>query len=80
MPRPTDIGVRHEILALAHEGMSQGYIELTHQTVNRILRRQAMTGSLQSGKSSGAPCKMTLRQERALLRMVRQDRLCQLEH
>ena len=43
-------------------------------TVNRILKRHAATGSLVPGKSSGAPRKTTPRQDRALLRMVRQDR------
>ena len=42
--------------------------------VNRILKRHAATGSLVPGKSSGAPRKTTPRQDRALLRMVRQDR------
>ena len=36
--------------------------------------RHAATGSLVPGKSSGAPRKTTPRQDRALLRMVRQDR------
>ena len=49
-------------------------VGLTHATVNRILKRHAATGSLVPGKSSGAPCKTTPRQDRALLRMVRRDR------
>ena len=60
MPRPTPMGIRHE--------------GLTRATVNRILERHAATGSLVPGKSSGAPRKTTPRQDRALLRMVRQDR------
>ena len=46
---------------------------LTRATINPILKRHAATGSLVPGKSSGAPRKTTPRQDRALLRMVRQD-------
>ena len=81
MPRPTPMGIRHEVFALAREGIKQGAIAarvgLTRATVNRILKRHAATGSLVPGKSSGAPRKTTPRQDRALPRMVRQDRfLC----
>ena len=76
MPRPTPMGIRHEVFALAREGIKQGAIAarvgLTRATVNRILKRHAATGSLVPGKSSGAPQKTTPRQDRALLRMVRQ--------
>ena len=78
MPRPTPMGIRHEVFALAREGIKQGAIAarvgLTRATVNRILKRHAATGSLVPGKSSGAPRKTTPRRDRALLRMVRQDR------
>ena len=78
MPRPTPMGIRHEVFALAREGIKQGAIAarvgLTRATVNRIFKRHAATGSLVPGKSSGAPRKTTPRQDRALLRMVRQDR------
>ena len=78
MPRPTPMSIRHEVIALAREGIKQGAIAarvgLTRATVNGILKRHAATGSLVPGKSSGAPWKTTPRQDRALLRMVRQDR------
>ena len=78
MPRPTPMGIRHEVFALAREGIKQGAIAarvgLTRATVNRILKRHAATGSLVPGNSSGSPGKTTPRQDRALLRMVRQDR------
>ena len=78
MPRPTPMGIRHEVFALNREGIKQGAIAarvgLTRATVNRILKRHAATGSLVPGKSSGAPRMTTPRQDRALLRMVRQDR------
>ena len=78
MPRPTPMGIRHEVFALAREGIKQGAIAarvgLTRATVNRILKRHAATGSLVPGKSSGAPRKTTPRQDRALPRMVQQDR------
>ena len=78
MPRPTPMGIRHEVFALAREGIKQGAIAarvgLTRATVNRILKRHAATGSLVPGKSSGATRKTTPPQDRALLRMVRQDR------
>ena len=78
MPRPTPMGIRHEVFALACEAIKQGAIAarvcLTRTTVNRILKRHAATGSLVPGKSSGVPRKTTPRQDRALLRMVRQDR------
>ena len=71
MPRPIPMGIRHEVFALAHEGIKQGAIAarvgLTHATVNRILKRHAATGSLVPGKSSGAPRKTTPRQDCALL-------------
>ena len=77
MPRPTPMGIRHEVFALAREGIKQGGIAarvgLTPATINRILKRHAATGSLVPGKSSGAPRKTTPRQDHALLRMVRQD-------
>ena len=72
------MGIRHEVFALAREGIKQGAIAarvgLTRATVNRILKRHAATGSLVPGKSSGAPRKTTPRRDHALLRMVRQDR------
>ena len=72
------MGIRHEVFALAREGIKQGAIAarvgLTRATINRILKRHAATESLVPGKSSGAPRKTTPRQDRALLRMVRQDR------
>ena len=72
------MGIRHEVFALAREGINQGAIAarvgLTRATVNRILKRHVATGSLVPGKSSGAFRKTTPRQDRALLRMVRQDR------
>ena len=49
MPRPTPMGIRHEVFALAREGIKQGAIAarvgLTRATVNRILKRHATTGS-----------------------------------
>ena len=75
MPRPTPMGIKHKVFALAREGIKQGviaaHVGLTRATVNRILKRHAATGSLVPGKSSGAPRKTTPRQDRALLRMVR---------
>ena len=75
MPRLTPMSIRHEVFALACEGIKLGAIAagvgLTRATVNRILKRHAATGSLVPGKSSGAPRKTTPRQDRAL---VRQDR------
>ena len=42
MPRPTPMGIRHEVFALAREGIKQGAIAarmgLTRATVNRILK------------------------------------------
>ena len=78
MPRPTPMGIRHEVFTLARDGIKQGaiaaHVGLTRATVNRILNRHAATGSVVPSKSSGAPRKTTPRQGRALLRMVRQDR------
>lgn len=78
MPRPTPIGLRHEVLALAREGMRHGDIAarvgIARRTVIRILQRHAITGNLEPGKSTGPPRKTTARQDRALFRMVRQDR------
>ena len=78
MPRLTRMGIRHEGFAFARESIKQGAIaarvSLTRATVNGILKKHAATGSLVPGKSSGAPRKTTSQQDRALLRMVRQDR------
>ena len=77
MPHPTPMGIRHEVFALAREGINQcaiaAHVGLTRATVNRILKRHAAIGSLVPGKSLGAPRKTTPRQDRALLRMVQQD-------
>ena len=55
MPRPTPMGIGHEVFALAREGIEQGAIAarvgLTRATVNRILKRHAATGSLVPGRS-----------------------------
>ena len=78
MPCPTPMGIRREVFALSREDIKQGAIAarvgLTRATVNRILKRHSATWSLVPGKSSGASRKTTPRQDRALLRMVRQDR------
>ena len=78
MPHPTPMGIRHEVFALACEGIKQGAIAarvgLTRAIVNSILKRHAATGSLVPDKSSGAPRKTTPRQDHALLRIVPQDR------
>ena len=70
--------IRHEVFALACEGIRQGAIAarvgLTRATFISILKRHAAMGSLVPGKSSGAPRKTTPQQDRALLRVVRQDR------
>ena len=54
---PTLIGIKHEVLALAREGMRQsvlaGHVGLTHATVNCIFRRRAATGTLVPDRSTG---------------------------
>ena len=74
MPRPNPMGIRHEVFALAREGIKQGAIAalvgLTRATVNRILKGHAATGYLVPGKFSGAPRKTAPRQDPVLLRMV----------
>ena len=72
-PCATLICIRHEVFALAHEGMWQSAIA-GRATVNCILRGHAGTGTLVPGKSTGTPQKTTPRKGRALFRMVRQDR------
>ena len=78
MPRPNPMGIRHEVFALTREGIKRGAIAalvgFTRANINRMLKRHAVTGSLLPGKSSGAPRKTTPRRDRALLRLVRQDR------
>ena len=77
MPRPTFICVRHEVPALAREGMRKsaiaGRVGLTRAAVNRSLWSHAATGTLVPGKPTGVPRKTTSRQDGALLRMVHQD-------
>ena len=59
MPHSNPMSIRHEVFALAREGIKKGAISarvgLTRATVNRILKRHAATRSLVPGKSSGAP-------------------------
>ena len=66
------------MLALSHQHMRQnaiaGRVGLTRATVNRILQRHAVTLTLVPGKSTGAPRRPPPRQDRALLRKIRQDR------
>ena len=49
------MGIRHEVFAIAREGIKQGaiaaHVGLTCATVNRILKRHVATGSLVPGKS-----------------------------
>ena len=77
MPYPIPISIRHEVLAIAHEGMRQsaitGRVVLTHSTVNCIFQRHAATGTLTPGKSTRVPRKITPHQHCALLRVVWQD-------
>ena len=77
MPHPTPMDIRHEVLALAREGMWHSAIAgcmcLTRTTINRVSWWHAHTGALVPGKSTEAPRKTTRRQDRALLRMVQQD-------
>ena len=77
MPHPTSIVIRHEVLALACEGMWQstiaGRMGLTRVTINHIFRRHAATGKLMPGKAMRAPWKTTPRQDHALFRMVQTD-------
>lgn len=78
MPRPTGIGVRHRILAYADTGLSQtaiaARIGVRRETVNRILKRNQQTGSVDPGKSTGRPRVSTVRDDRVLVRLARQDR------
>lgn len=79
MPRPTGIGIRHQILAYADTGMSQSAIAervgVRRETVNRILKHNRDTGDLRPGKSTGRPRISTERDDRVLGRLTRQDRL-----
>ena len=77
MIQPTPIRIRHELLALACQGMWQNAIAgregLTHATVNHMLQRHAANGTLVPSKSTRAPRKTTPRQDCALLRLVQED-------
>ena len=57
MPHLTPIRIRHDVLALSHEGMRQsaiaGRMGLTLATVNHILQRHAATGTLVPGIQQG---------------------------
>ena len=60
------MGIRHEVFALAREGIKQGAIAarvgLTRATVNRILKRHAATGAREvfrgspKDNTSARPC------------------------
>ena len=77
MTHPTLVGIRHEVLALAREGMPQstiaGCVGLTRACINRILQRHAVNGTFVPGKSTEAPQKTTHRRD-CVFRMVWQDR------
>ena len=74
MPRPTRICIRHDVLAIAWEGMWKSTIAcrvcLTCAIINRILQKHTATRILLPGKSMGIPGKTTPCQFRALLKMV----------
>ena len=78
IPRPSPIGIRHNVLAFAREDMRQSaiadHVGLTRATVNQILQGNAATGVLEPGKSTGVSWRTTPRQNSALLKMIRQDR------
>ena len=74
MPHPTNIGLRNQMLAYRNVGMKQGEIarrlHVSRQTVNRVLRKSVLTGSLSPGKSTGRPRVTTARGDRALLNIA----------
>lgn len=78
MPGPIGIGRRHRIIALAETGRSQQAIAenvgVTRETVNRILKRNRETGSVDPGRSTGRPRASTERQDRVLRRIAVLDR------
>lgn len=78
MPRPTGIGVRHQILALSQAGLSQldfaERVGVRRETVCRILVRRRETGRLDPGRSTGRPRISTERDDHQLQRWARQDR------
>ena len=57
LSHPIPIGIRHDVLALAREGMWQsdiaGHVGLSPAALNRILRRYAATGTLVPGNRHG---------------------------
>ena len=70
IPHLTPIDIRHEMLVLGREGIGQsaiaGRMGLTPAPVTCILLpRHAATETLVPGKSTGAPRKVTPRQDRA---------------
>ena len=79
VPCIAPLGISHEVVALAWEGMWQSaiasHVGLTCATINGILGTDVATRTLVPGKSTGAPWKTTPCQDRALLRMVGQDSL-----
>ena len=78
MPKATDLGIRNAMVVLARRGMSQGDIarelQVARCTVNRILGLHQRTQSVTPGKSTGRPRITTARQDRYLIRQVRQNR------
>lgn len=78
MPRPTGIGLRHQILAFSQAGLSQldiaERVGVRRETVSRILVRRRETGSLDPGRSTGRPRISTERDDRQLQRWARRDR------
>ena len=73
MPRPTLIGISHEVFAFAHESAFAGRVGLTCATINHILKGHDATGTLVPGKSTAAPRQSTSHEDRALFKMVRQN-------
>lgn len=78
MPRAVDIGLRNQMLALSREGISQKVIarrmNVRRETVNRILRKHATTGTLKPSAPPGPSRKTTFRQDRILYNLARRDR------
>ena len=78
MPKPIDIGLRNAMVVLVRTGMTQGAmvceLRVAGCTMNRVLAWYRRTRDAVPGKCTGPPHITTARQDRYLLRQVRQKR------
>ncbi|XP_076329925.1 uncharacterized protein LOC143235564 [Tachypleus tridentatus] len=75
---PTDVDLRNKMVAYNNAGLKQGDIakrlDVSRQTVNRVLRRRALTESVSLSRPTGRPRTTTARDDCRILTIARRNR------